>query len=92
MIPTERLFKAAKAKTEAKDANSDYGFGAGKEAWETMSIEALAAAVKYKVERAIQPGTALAKSEDDLGDAAAFLAAIYERKIPQRAKKEAGTA
>jgi hypothetical protein len=82
LIPTDRLFAAAKAKTKGKDTNGDYGFGKGREAWETMPIESLAAAVKYKVDRAIQPGTSIAKSEDDLGDAAAFLAAIYERKIP----------
>jgi hypothetical protein len=83
VIPTERLFKAASGKTLAKDVTSDYGSATGEEAWETMKVEYLAAAVHYKVERAMQPSTSPAKVEDDLADAAAFLAAIYERKVPR---------
>ena len=63
MIPHDRIYPKAVEKTREKDAH--YGLGSGKESWETMPIESLASAVKYKVDRAIQPSTfATSRSTD----------------------------
>lgn len=77
MIPHDRIIAKAQYKTKSRDA--DYGLAKGKEAWETMPIESLAFGVKYKVDRAIQPGTSFEKSLDDLEDAYNYVAALYER-------------
>jgi hypothetical protein len=80
MIPHDRISKAAIEKTKAKDPH--YGLAQGKEAWETIPIESIVAAIKYKVDRAIQRGTSTAKAEDDIGDAYNYVAALYERIVP----------
>ena len=81
MIPHDRIAPKAIEKTKSRDP--DYGLGRGLEAWQTMPIESIVAAIKYKVDRAIQPGTTTAKAEDDIGDAYNFVAALYERRVPK---------
>ena len=86
MIPHVRILKEAVERTREKDAH--YGLNEGPESWETMKLSALADAVSYKVNRAVQPSTSFAKSKDDLEDAYNYCAALYERIL--RAQKQEG--
>ena len=86
MIPHVRILKEAVERTREKDAH--YGLNEGLESWETMKLSALADAVSYKVNRAVQPGTSFAKSKDDLEDAYNYCAALYERILRAKATGE----
>jgi hypothetical protein len=79
MIPHNRIYNKAVMKTAERDPH--YGLSKGPEAWETMPIDSIASAIKYKVDRAIQPATSMEKRLDDIEDAYNYVAALYERML-----------